>query len=583
MFRLFRGELKKIFSKPAIFIMTGLLILVLALAPQFFTPTAKKDVSSTNIVGETVYDRFVYFRESLLTQQSPSKYVYQDLEKSKTYLELFINSENTDFVKNLNDKLEEIQNLRITDFTQALVVEDVAQCKTVLEEMIKQIDNLKSMFTEYISYDVPLILLTNTTSTDFNFYTKSYRDLLENNLTPENVDNYVALDDLIKTNNYYDKIKNTISNISNTTYDVKVLNNLLTNYYTPTVTKLNNIYNQAYIFATNPSNMSSVSDTNIAYIDNLILDYLAHAQNATNIIHYGLLQNLSKDIKDSTISKYVGKYFENFNSYQVKENYNKYLYLFKNEKSDADYANVFAFNQASNKQANGYDYTYFTLEILSFLIIAFSVILAAGMIASEQSNGTLKLLAIRPYKRDKIMAAKIFATMFFATVFVVVSLIVTTITGLIVYKMNSLPILAIFNASHVFVVSAPVMLLIYVICLMLKIWVFVMLAFAISTLFKTNVGATIVSVMIYFVTMIVSFVAVGANWLKYILFANLDLFKYFGGSFSVQYTASQPLTNLFISPVFTDTNVIYTSVVIATMLIIFHLITYLTFKHRDIQ
>ena len=65
-FRLFRGELKKIFLKPGIFIMSGLLILVLALAPKFFTPNNKTDISSIQFSGNTVSETFLDFREKTL-------------------------------------------------------------------------------------------------------------------------------------------------------------------------------------------------------------------------------------------------------------------------------------------------------------------------------------------------------------------------------------------------------------------------------------------------------------------------------------------------------------------------------------
>ncbi len=586
MFRLFRGELKKIFLRPGIFVMTGLLILILALAPQFFTPTKKTDVSSTTIVGETVYERFTYFQESILTEQSSSKYVYQDLEKNKSYIDLFLTNSSVDFVNNLKIRLNNINNKRQTVSGLIQVAQTQEECDAItakLNEILTLLNELKGLYEQYISYDIPLLLVTEDINTNFTFYINSFINTISNNLSPANAENYGELDKLISTNKFISNITSTINLMKNTTYDAKFAQDLLNTYYTPTAAKLSELYTQTLTFATNPETTDSVSDKNLATIDSLIIKYVATAQNASNIIKYGLLNDLSKGVSDSTLAKYVGDYFKNFNSYQVKETYSKYVYLFKNNKTDADFANVFAFNKSSNKTTNGWDYVYFTLEIMSFLIIAYSVVLGAGMIASEQTNGTLKLLAIRPYKRSKIMASKICATMFFATIFVLVSVAVAIITGLIIYGLNSLPILAVFNANQVFVTSAPVLLLLYVASLLIKIWIFVMLAFAISTLFKSYVGATIVSVMIYFITLIVTFVSAGANWLKYIIFANLDLFKFFGGSFAVQYSANQPLTNLFISPVFTDTSVILTAIIISSMLIILHLITYLVFKHRDIQ
>ncbi len=586
MFRLFRGELKKIFLGPGIFIMTGLLILILALAPKFFTPIAKTDVSSTTIVGETVYERFSYFQESILTEQPGSKYVYSDLESSYSCLQTFITNKDTDYTNNLKLRLNNIITRRQELSGLISVAQNQAECDIItgkLNELVALLEQLKTTYEQYIGYDIPLVLVTEKINTDFTFYINSFVNTINNNITPANIDNYGALDRLITTSKFTNNISATLEKMKNVSYDNAEMNKLLNDYYTPTTIKLATIYSKALAFATNAATTNSVSDANIATIDGYIKQYVATAQNTSNIIRTGMLHNISKGTSDAKIAGYVGKYFANFNSYQVKESFTKSVYLFKNNKTDADYANVFAFNKGSNTTTNGWDYIYFTLEIMSFLIIAYCVVLGAGMIASEQSSGTIKLLAIRPYKRSKIMAAKIFATMFFATVFVLISVIVSLITGLIIYGLDSLPILAVFNASNVFVTSAPVMLLIYVASLLLKIWVFVMLAFAISTLFKSNVGATIISVMIYFVTLIITFVSAGANWLKFILFANLDLFKYFGGAFAVKYTTTQPLTNLFISPVFTDTSVIFTGIVIASMLLILHLVTYLVFKHRDIQ
>ena len=43
-----------------------------------------------------------------------------------------------------------------------------------------------------------------------------------------------------------------------------------------------------------------------------------------------------------------------------------------------------------------------------------------------------------------------------------------------------------------------------------------MIAFAISTIFKNGIVSTTVSILLYFITMIITFVASGANWVKYI-------------------------------------------------------------------
>ena len=76
---------------------------------------------------------------------------------------------------------------------------------------------------------------------------------------------------------------------------------------------------------------------------------------------------------DAEMCTYVG--FEKYSNYEYNEILTKYTYLFDNNLSDSDFANVFAFNKSSNTQTNCYDYMYFALEIVVFVVIAFTVII----------------------------------------------------------------------------------------------------------------------------------------------------------------------------------------------------------------
>ena len=67
-FRLFKGELKKIFLKPGIFVMTGVLILILAIAPKFFTPTERTNDTQITLVGDNISEKFLDFREKQLLE-----------------------------------------------------------------------------------------------------------------------------------------------------------------------------------------------------------------------------------------------------------------------------------------------------------------------------------------------------------------------------------------------------------------------------------------------------------------------------------------------------------------------------------
>ena len=110
-----------------------------------------------------------------------------------------------------------------------------------------------------------------------------------------------------------------------------------------------------------------------------------------------------------------------------------------------------------------------------------------------------------------------------------------------------------------------------------------MLTFFISTIFKSYVAAVSVSVFIYVANLIITFIATGANWLKYNIFANLDLFKFFGGAFINKYTPNGNfLTNVFLSPVFADTGIFYVAILVSALVLILGITTFAVFKNRDI-
>ena len=583
-FRLFRGELRKIFLKPGIFIMAGLLILVLAISPKFFTPNNKTDISSHKFSGNTVSEVFLDFREKELTEQGP-KFVYADLEENAATI-----NELLTLAKSPKSELQsaffETQNAR-ESFSGKIQVHDVSdsdlpELKAAVQKIYDYAVQTKTLFLDYLKRDLPLILVTEEEESNITFALNNLITKLDLYVGKDkSIDDYKDLETYIETNEIITVLKKNIGTIDDLKYKKQTLQDLYDDYYSTTSVTLTTLYNQMTEMVATSGSSSDAKD--IVKLTNHAYKYLGVADNATNILKYGVMNAISQTVSDKTLSSYQGEIFENFNSYKVEESLSKYTYLYDNNKSDKDFANVLAFNQGSNTKTNAYDYMYFVMEIMSFVIIAYCVVLGANMIASEQSSGTMKMIAIRPYKRWKIMFSKILATLFFAFIFMTVTAVVSLITGLIIYNLDSLPILAVFNAKYVFPIAAPLMYLIYFGCVFIKIWLFVMIAFAISTIFKNGIISTTISILLYFVTMIVTFVASGANWIKYIITANFDLFKYFGGSFLINPANNTALTNLFISPVFTDTNVLFGGIIVGVLMLGLHLLTYLFFTKRDIN
>ena len=108
------------------------------------------------------------------------------------------------------------------------------------------------------------------------------------------------------------------------------------------------------------------------------------------------------------------------------------------------------------------------------------------------------------------------------------------------------------------------------------------MAIAISVLFKSYIASICVSCGIYIANIAVTFASGGANWIKYNIFANIDLFKYFGGSFTNSNT-SIALSKIFYSPVFNGTNIFVTASIIVALIVILNVVSYSVFKKRDIM
>ena len=575
--KLFWGELKKIFLSPVIFIMTGVLIIALTVLPQFFTPINKTDSSTialSNSSVESVYNDYVsnykqVYTEKIDNQVSDIENLISNNTKAKDQLVALLEDVKT---KNAEFRVTVIQG----DY-------DVDSKLAALTQLRTSANNLWTAYqTLRDSCIVPLFFVDATTDANIEmFLPTNFIRTLEMEGNNLEVGYYTNLLGVLEENKFLDSISSEIDKIKNIDYSNENLQNLL-NKVTTIQTERANLIDAEIVKLFEQSDVKefNASEENINKIRALVVDYVSLCRNSLNVLEYSLKLELGNGKSDAEMCTYVG--FEKYSNYEYNEILTKYTYLFDNNLSDSDFANVFAFNKSSNTQTNCYDYMYFALEIVVFVVIAFTVIIGAGMVAKEQSDGTMKLLAIRPYSRTKILFAKLLATLFFGFIFMTISFVVTLITGIIAYGTTTLPVLAIFNAKTPFVLSPIWLILIYLATNMIKIMVFVMLSFFISTIFKSYVAAVTSSIVIYLANLILTFISSGANWLKYNIFANVDLFKYLGGAFVNKYTEGEAFRNMFLSPVFGDTSILFSGIIIGAVTLVLGIISFLVFKHRDI-
>lgn len=162
----------------------------------------------------------------------------------------------------------------------------------------------------------------------------------------------------------------------------------------------------------------------------------------------------------------------------------------------------------------------------------FTIIVAAGIVASEFSWGTIKLLLIRPIKRVKILLSKYLTVLLYALIMVSLLFILSTIIGAILFGVpdQAAPYLNYYNGV-VTEQNIVVHLIVFYVFKSISMIMLATMAFMISAVFRNSSLAIGLSLFLMFMGGQVTFlIAMKYSWAKYLLFANTDLMQYFEGS-----------------------------------------------------
>ena len=200
------------------------------------------------------------------------------------------------------------------------------------------------------------------------------------------------------------------------------------------------------------------------------------------------------------------------------------------------------------------------------LISLFSIIMGGKIVANEFSEGTIKLLLIRPSNRWKVLLSKYVAVIGYTLLMLLVLLVVSILVGgtLFSFKGASTPFLT--NSSGIITevnMIAHIAALYGLQCINLV--MMVTLAFMISTVFRNSAMAIGIGVFLLSVGNTVTMLLLRYNWSKYILFANTDLSQYIDG---------QPLVK--------GMTLKFSIIVLIVYFIVFNVISYIGFTKRDI-
>lgn len=597
MFKLFKAELKKILLRPSIFIMTGILAVVLVFAYGIFKPAER--ISSKVEISDTTVSKVAskFFSTNTYYSKSDSLSV---IESAQEIIDLYkTESDAIDKIKAAVESLN-VDAKTFVNYIGMLASNEAGistqSAKKMRDNLLERVTALNDTYTNYnielSENSYPRILIKSVDHEMIAERLSQLQKILSSDIAAGQgaVQSYTIMAQSLEVCNiavskteFKLDITPVFDNIVNIEIDAEKLDALKTTYIDIAYQRLDVIEAEIDTFVAenttgdNSANNELLSKKN--ELNALISKYYNTCTQVYDIINSRLLALISEEYTEEEFTSFYR--FEDYNRYEYNQTEIKQDFLFQNATFDYEYANPLSFGQSSNFTPNAYDFMYYTLELFSFIIIIYCVVIGSNMIAGEQSNGTLKLLAIRPYSRNKLLTSKILATAFFMIIFVSLSSVITFIAGAAIYGIDSLPILMIFDASKAIVVSPLFMILVYILSLIVRIFVYICIAFAISTIFKSHVGATTISILCYFVTLIFAFFLADKPIFKYIPLNNIDFFKYLGGGTFVN-SSGISISNLFVSPILPDTGFMFSLVMLAISVVTILTTTYAVFNKRDI-
>ncbi|WP_047981022.1 ABC transporter permease [Ornithinibacillus contaminans] len=184
-------------------------------------------------------------------------------------------------------------------------------------------------------------------------------------------------------------------------------------------------------------------------------------------------------------------------------------------------------------QPEGYGAFQFTLDNVGLLSLVslFTIIIAAGIVASEFRLGTIKLLLIRPISRSKLLLSKYVSVLLFALITLLALLFFSYIVGALFFGFDGInPSIVMEKSSGLEYVSILGEIVSGYGYGLVNLVMMATFAFMISSVFRNSSLAIGIAIFLMMAgNSIVGFFS-NYDWVKYILFANTDLQVYADGN-----------------------------------------------------
>lgn len=224
-------------------------------------------------------------------------------------------------------------------------------------------------------------------------------------------------------------------------------------------------------------------------------------------------------------------------------------------------------NILQNKEYSVWSFVNDTSNLIQFAGL-FTIIIAAGIVASEFNWGTIKLLLIRPLARSKILGSKYLAFIVYGLIMLTILFGFSVLVGVILFGIPETPI-PYLNYMDGKITEQNMVFQLVILYGLKSISVLMLgtMAFMISAVFRNSSLAIGISIFLMFTgAQLTSLLAMKFDWAKYVLFANTDLMQYFEGI-----------------PMVEGMTLTFSIIMIVIYFILFQFLAFTIFQKRDVD
>lgn len=571
--KLGNAEVKKIFSRPSILIVFLLIAVIVAFSRVLFTPVP--EITKVNYSGaqvQTIYSQFI--TNNIKSDDNSST----ALNSAKTSIESTLNAEDklgtfTNLIENcyfyFSKNMESPVRKTITQLgNDSASIEDAK--KILIELKNNKVYPIYSYIVSSLDSNVNFYL-THETYNDLKTYFDTFYKTIPNNFTGYGKKEFIQrYNTLLENFSFEENVFPITSTFEKFEINKTYFSDTITQkYINETQSKLNVKLQEIETFYL--EHASETSDSYKEQINELISQYCSTAKVATQVIDSEIKLAKAGNKSDAYLQTCID--FKNFRRYELTENLNINKYLIDNNMYEYNILRNFNFNKTSGYKENMFDFAFFALQIASIIITLFLVFSISAIIADEQNKGTIKLVAIRPISRNKILSGKFIGAISSSIILLLITMAGALIFGFMSFGLpTTTSVILSVNAGSAFSMNVYLLFLIYIVNIIINLLLIGSIALFFACLTRSNVITIFVSSALYILSISLSNVFNSATWTKFLPIANLDLIKFFGNT-------SQGFLTLGIPP---DPTMLISILSVGITIIVLNLISHMIFASRDL-